>query len=84
MLAAYSSQRGSRRRLHLGKYETKVINLPNGTLFKILSDKPITVIIKGRAPLGSYKADVTTAFPSVEGTYVGKEFIFPAITGAIE
>jgi hypothetical protein len=68
----------------LNMYETWAINLPNGTLFKIQSDKHVTVIIKGRAQLGNYKSDVTTAFPSVEGTYIGKEFIFPTITGAIE
>jgi len=68
----------------LDKYELKAFNLPNGTLFKITSDKFITVLIKGRTEAGYYKSDVTTTLPSVDGTYIGKEFVFPVTTGSIE
>jgi len=65
----------------VNRMELKAFTLPSGTLFKIVSNKPVTVIIKGRAKLGNFNADATTNYPSVEGTYVGKEFIFTANTG---
>lgn len=70
----------------VNRFELKAIPIPNGTFFKLVSDKFVTVVLKGGAFLNrviadTYNADVSTYYPSVKGSYVGKEFIFPATLG---
>ncbi|MFB0504442.1 MAG: hypothetical protein ACETWE_11460 [Candidatus Bathyarchaeia archaeon] len=72
----------------LDKLELKAATLPNGTFFKLVSDKFVTVVLKGGAFINrviadTYNADVSTYYPSVDGGYVGKEFIFPATLGRV-
>jgi len=54
----------------LNKMENATVTFPNGTFFKVVADKPATVI--------SYQEgwSSTTFFTSTDGSYVGNEFIF--------
>lgn len=73
------------------KLEMKTISLPNSTFFRTTSDKPITLMLVGSyglvgANASTFKTNSTmlqytinTFFTSVEGGYVGKEFIFLAV-----
>jgi hypothetical protein len=67
----------------LDQFELRVVKLPNGTFFKLVSDKFVSVVIKGgafvnRVVADTYNADVSTYYLSMDGSYVGREFIFPA------
>ncbi len=67
---------------NLNRFETEAITLPNGTFFKLVSDKIVTVVIKGgafanRIVADTYCSSISTYYPSTDGSYVGKEFIFP-------
>jgi len=63
------------------KLERVTVRLPNGTFFKVLSDKPATVMLVGGTGRGDAiaRAGISTFFTSVEGGYVGREFIFMAV-----
>ncbi|RJS89741.1 hypothetical protein CW705_07125 [Candidatus Bathyarchaeota archaeon] len=71
------------RSFSLNRFELKAIKLPNETFFKLVSDKIVSAVIKGgafvnRVVADTYNADVSTYYLSTNGSYVGKEFIFPA------
>ena len=74
----------------VGRLELKALSLPNGTFFKLVSDKFVTAVLKGGAFVGrviadTYNTEVSTYYPSTDGGYVGKEFIFPtSLTGLLE
>ena len=50
----------------------------NGTWFKVVSDKPATVILAGGKDLEASVTSISTFYTSVEGGYLGQEFIFPS------
>jgi len=60
----------------VNRLEKKVVDLPNGTFFKVVADKPATVEF-----LGSSSGDQsgTTFFTSTTGGYVGREFILMGV-----
>jgi len=60
----------------IDRLEEKSLTIPNGTLFKIFSDKPIMAILAGGSEVESGIRSITTFYTSVEGGYVGREFIF--------
>lgn len=66
----------------LGSMEKHLVSLPNGTFFKVVSDDLVFVMLLGYN--GTPPAVVTegpvpnTFYPSTDGAYVGKEFIFMA------
>jgi len=61
------------------RLEGKTIRVSNGTLFKVVSDKPTTVIFMGGNAYEQKQAFISAFFPSVDGGYVGREFVFLAI-----
>jgi hypothetical protein len=68
----------------LGPMERHFVSLPNGTAFKVVSDKPVTVLVfSGEIPQPDAFEGLTpiTFYPSVDGRYVGKEFVFMASQG---
>jgi len=67
--------------LRLDRLQEATVPLPNGTFFKVVSDKPATVTLMGGADVEDKNAIFSTFFTSVEGGYVGKEFIFKALLG---
>ena len=60
----------------IGRYEKLLVDLPNGTLFKICSTNPVSVMLMGGRLLDKGQLQTSTFFTSVDGGYVGKEFIF--------
>jgi len=67
------------REVTVDKMEEAVVSLPNGSFFKVVTDKPATVILMGGAGMERGEAYTTSWCPSVGGGYVGKEFIFKAL-----
>jgi len=60
--------------------------LRNGTFFKVVASKPVTVELvnyQGIPQPGSLGPTLHTFYYSVEGTYVGKEFVFVATQGSL-
>jgi len=61
--------------------ERQVVQLPNGSFFKVVNDKPVTAMLIG----GSWEnttidmPGASTFHPSVDGGYVGKDFIFTTV-----
>jgi len=64
------------RDISLGKLEQVTLRLSLGTFFKVTADKPVTVMLLGGIPLEEGDAMISAFYTSVEGGYVGKEFIF--------
>ena len=64
------------KKARIGRYEKLLVDLPNGTLFKICSTKPVSVMLMGGRLLDKGQLQTSTFFTSVDGGYVGKEFIF--------
>ncbi len=60
----------------VNRLERRVVDLPNGTFFKVVADKPATVQFLGSS---SGDQDGTTFFTSVTGGYVGREFILMGV-----
>jgi hypothetical protein len=58
------------------KLEEKALSLPNGTFFKIVSDRPVTAILAGGDEVEAVTRSITTFYTSVDGGYVGREFVF--------
>jgi len=69
------------REVTVDKMEEAVVSLPNGSFFKVVTDKPATVILMGGSGMEGGKSYTTSWCPSVGGGYVGKEFIFKALQG---
>ena len=63
----------------LRKMENRIIYLANGSFFKVLSDRPVTVILAGGKDLEAGNAIVSTFITCTDGGYVGREFIFMAV-----
>jgi len=61
--------------------ERQIVNLPNGSFFKVVSDRPLTTMLIGGywASFASTLLGANTFHPSVDGGYVGKEFIFTTV-----
>jgi len=62
--------------------ERQVVELSNGSFFKVVSDKPVTAMLIG----GNWEnvtAGVSTFHPSVEGGYVGKDFVLTTVESLI-
>ena len=70
------SSRGLLRDVSLDKLEHVTLRLTLGTFFKVVANKPVTVMLLGGTPLEEGEAMISTFYTSVEGGYVGKEFIF--------
>lgn len=68
----------------LNRMQKQYIRLPNGTMFKIVSNKLVSVIIisppaRGIPGVNATEGPIVTGFyTSIEGAYVGKEFIIDA------
>lgn len=60
----------------INKMEEKILEFSNGSFFKIVSDKAVTVILAGGSEVSKGIRSITTFFTSVNGGYVGREFIF--------
>ncbi len=64
----------------LGDMEKHFVSLPNGTIFKVVSDRLVSVLMLGYE--GTPLANATegpvpnTFYPSTDGAYAGKEFVF--------
>ena len=62
--------------------------LRNGTFFKVIASKPVTVQLINynqtpQFPLALLPPTIHTFYYSVDGTYVGKEFVFVATQGSL-
>ena len=71
------------KRLTLGPLEKSLITLPNGTIFKVSSDKPVGVLAFSKnpnpdMPMGIYPVLPVTYYPSIDGGYSGKRFVLMA------
>jgi len=58
------------------KMESVITPLPNGTFFKIVASKPISVLLVGGSRMAKPDASFSSFLPSIDGGYVGKEFTF--------
>jgi len=64
--------------------ESHFVQLPNGTVFKVVSDKPVTVLVfSGKIPEPDAFEGITpnTFYLDVDGSYVGRDFVFMASQG---
>jgi hypothetical protein len=68
------------KRVNLGKMEKTHVLLPNGTFFKIETNKPVFALLTaGQLNFSSLTGPLPIGFyPSVDAVAVGKEFIFMA------
>jgi len=62
--------------------------LRNGTFFKVVASKPVTVQLVNynqtpKFPLALLPPTIHTFYYSIDGTYVGKEFVFVAAQGSL-
>jgi len=72
----------------ISEMEMLFVELPNATFFKVCTNKPVTVEFLG-GNVGGEELDPTmnkaplinSFYPAVDGSYVGKEFIFIAAQG---
>lgn len=62
----------------LNRMERVELSLPNGSVFKVVADKPLTVMLAGGVEV-TESSGVSTFQTSVGGGYVGREFIFLAL-----
>jgi len=69
-------QKALRADFTVNRLERVDVELPNGTFFKVVSSKPVTVILM------EHGGFTTTFFTSTSGGYVGDEFVFMALQGA--
>lgn len=70
---------------HLNSMENHYTLLPNGTFFKVVSDKIVSVLLMqyGSIPLSNAtNGPPHTFYTTVDGLYVGKEFVFLANEGS--
>ena len=64
----------------LNRFEKRYMLLPNGTVFKVVSNKPVNVLLLNQqSPPNATVGPVPHAFyPAVDGSYVGKRFVILA------
>jgi len=55
-----------------------------GTYFKVVADKMVAVLLSGGSPQNYDEIYRSTYYPSTDGAYSGKEFIFKAVNGTWE
>jgi len=68
----------------INKLERTSVELPNGTFFKVTSSKPATVMLLGGGwQAAGAQAGISTFFPTVDGGFVGKEFVFLALEPSV-
>ncbi|MEM2941150.1 MAG: hypothetical protein QW304_06345 [Thermoproteota archaeon] len=73
----------------LNSMEKRYVPLPNGTMFKVVSNKLVSVLLISPPPRGipgvnATEGPITTGFYlSVEGAYVGKEFVIETSQGLL-
>jgi WD40 repeat protein len=70
---------------HLDNMENQYTLLPNGTFFKVVSDKIVSVLLLeyGSIPLSNVTDKApSTYYTSVDGLYVGKKFVFMVDEGS--
>ncbi|MEM1557468.1 MAG: hypothetical protein QXR44_04180 [Thermoproteota archaeon] len=72
----------------LNAMEKRYVPLPNGTMFKVVSNKLVSVLLMSPPPKGGVPGiDATEAvmatgfYPSTNGAYTGKEFVILASQG---
>ncbi|RJS90652.1 hypothetical protein CW705_05805 [Candidatus Bathyarchaeota archaeon] len=58
------------------RMEEREVNVPSGSMLEIVSSKPATVILAGGSDIAAVNASISTFYTSVEGGYIGREFIF--------
>jgi len=75
----------------LRRLQQAVISLPNGTCFKVSADRPVTVMLLGGASIDGESlswtrgeaeivaAGISTFHTSIDGGYVGREFVFYSV-----
>jgi len=63
----------------VNRMESMDLTVPNATFFKVWADKPVSVTLMGGGNLERIEAMISTFFTSVEGGYIGREFIFPSV-----
>ena len=69
----------------LNARQNKFLLLPNGTFFKVVSDKIVSVLLieYGAIPLSDVSSiSPSTFYTSVDGLYVGKKFVFMVDEGS--
>jgi hypothetical protein len=67
----------------INKMEKRVFNLQNGTFFKVVTSKPVTVVLAGGEGIELGNDVISTFWTSTDGSFIGKEFIFQAFPGTI-
>jgi len=70
---------------HLASMQNQYTLLPNGTFFKVVSDKIVSVLLiqYGSIPLSNVTNQPPhTFYTTVDGLYVGKKFVFMANEGS--
>jgi len=63
----------------LNKLERVTVTLPNGTFFKVSTSQPATVVLMAGRGMERGESGSNMFFTSVDGRYVGKDFIFIAV-----
>jgi len=64
------------RQYSLNKLDNVLVYLPNGTFFKVVSDRVATVMLMGGVWMERGDATGSTFMTSTEGGFVGREFVF--------
>lgn len=67
----------------VNRLEKRVFKIQNGSFFKIVSSKPVTVVLAGGEGVEVGNDAVSTFWTSTDGGFIGKEFIFQAIQGKV-
>jgi len=68
----------------MDKLDNVLVYLPNGTFFKVVSDKVVTVMLMGGIRVEKAEATGSSFMTSTEGGFVGREFIFLSLRGVKE
>jgi len=63
----------------LNSLEERSLRVANASFFKVVSDRPVTVVFMGGVEYDRRQGFMTAFFPSVDGGYPGREFIFLAV-----
>jgi len=65
------------------KLQNVTLTLSNNTFFKVVASKPVSAVLMGGVSLEMIEAMISTFFTSVEGGYIGREFVFMAVQAKI-
>jgi len=63
----------------VNKLEERSLRVANASFFKVVSERPVTVVFMGGVDYERKQAFMTAFFPSIQGGYVGREFVFLAV-----